>query len=320
MNAAIIINAEFDAIERSTDLHALEAVYRKGARAGLEAALALRRIHKGELWKLTHSSWGSYCQYLGTTPQRAYQLIIWAKVSTEVDAHVPNERVAREIARLPDNAAMVNTMAELMEETGGKPTNEDARRIVDRKLAEVAPQLPGMPPAVVPTTLRKSTQDRRTPRWLFDALNAKFGPFLLDAYAAPHNAMCERFYTVEDDGNTREWADVTFANPEFKAMAPCLEQAVRQADLGFRSIILGPVGCSQEWHHKWAIRGTLFYPDCRINYDDPAGNPTGSGLDEGGADRDTIIMGFGRELANEPGHVAAGWFRAQRLEVKGCRP
>ncbi len=317
-------DVELDAIARSTDLEQLTKIVRSGRRTFLEVGWALWRIKHAKLYKLTHRSWEGWIADNWHSSKRHADRQIAAAVgvvgSEKQDPRVPNERVAREIARLPDNASRVNTMAELMDETGGKPTNEDARRIVDRKLAEVAPQLPGMPPAVVPTTVRKSTQDRRTPKWLFDVLSEMFGPFKLDAYASPHNALCERFYTVEDDANVKDWVDGTFANPEFKSMAPCLAQAVRQAELGRRSIILGPVGCSQEWYHEHAIRGTVYVPDCRFNYDDPSGNPTGPGLDEGGADRDTIVIGFGGEHRNSTHNIEQGFFRVKRLLIKEHRP
>lgn len=156
------------------------------------------------------------------------------------------------------------------------------------------------------------TQDRRTPRWLYNALNRQFGPFRCDAYATPANAMCERFITKAEDGNKVDWPDATFGNPEFDDMVLPLEQALRQAKRGTRSIILGPVGCSQEWYHQLAIQGTIYVPDCRINYDTPDGEPTD------GADRDTIVMGFGRE------HYNADWkngiWRVRRLEVAHLAP
>lgn len=320
--AAIAIaetNPQLEIIRQSTDLHALEEIIRRGKVVVLEVAEAIHRVHHAQLWKLTHSSWESWCKSMGISARRSYQLIEYVRIVNQVQGPVPSERAARELARLPESAQRAEALSEAMEEADGQPTASDVRRVVDRKLEQVAPQLPGMSQARVSTHIRKGTQDRRTPRWLFDVLDERFGPFLLDAYASPHNALCERFYTVDDDGNEQDWADVTFANPEFKAMGPCLEQAVRQAELGRRSIILGPVGCSQDWYHRLAIQGTVYVPDCRINYDDPEGNPTGHGLDEPGADRDTIIIGFGGEHTNRASNVQAGIFRVVRLPLKEHR-
>lgn len=152
-----------------------------------------------------------------------------------------------------------------------------------------------------------SMQDRRTPRWLFDLLDKRFGPFKLDAFAEAHNALCDRFYTKEQDGCQQAWDDVTFANPEFDDMARPLAHAVAEAERGCRSIILSPVGASQDWYHTLAIRGTIYVPDKRINFDLPDGTPTHR------ADRDTIAIGLG------PNHENPAWkrgiFRVHQLKV-----
>lgn len=302
-------DAHLDAIARSTNLEELTGIVRSGRRTFVEVGWALWRIRDAKLYKLTHSSWESWLQdnWWGSRRHADRQIAAARMTGGDSDPGVPTERVARELARLPDNAARVEAMAEAMDEADGKPTAQDVRRAVDRKLEVVAE-----------TKVRKSTQNRRTPQWLFDVLNEMFGPFKLDAYADEDNALCDEFYTVEEDGNAQPWKDATFANPEFRDMYPVLEQALRQAALGVRSIILGPVGCSQEWFHELAIQGTVFVPDCRINYDDPEGNPTGHGLDEGGADRDTMVFAFGPGCENP--RAGEGVFLAKRLLIKGRRP
>lgn len=155
-------------------------------------------------------------------------------------------------------------------------------------------------------------QTRRTPQWLFDELNRQFGPFKLDAFASQLDHLCDNFYTAHDDGCVRDWVDVTFANPEFNDMARSLEQAARQGSLGRRSCVIGPVGCSQRWYHQFAIQGTIFIPDCRINFDMPDGAPTNC------ADRDTIVMVFGKQWVNS--EAGNGIFRVQRLGIAHLRP
>ena len=144
-------------------------------------------------------------------------------------------------------------------------------------------------------------------------MDAAFGPFALDGYADESNHLCDRFYTREQDGNTSPWFDVTFANPEFKkgetaGMALCVEQAVKQAGRGIRSCVIGPAICSQDWAHEFAIRGTIWFPDTRISYDLPTGEPTA------GADRDSDVMTFGREHENP--NWKKGEFRVRALHVE----
>jgi hypothetical protein len=151
---------------------------------------------------------------------------------------------------------------------------------------------------------RKSLQARRAPSWLFNELGRRFGPLVLDAYADKSNALCPNYLTKKKNGHVVPWVDGTFANPEFNEMLLAVRKAVAEGLEGNCSCVLGPVGCSQKWYREWAIRGTIWVPDCRINFDDPAGRPTGAGHKEPGADRDTIVMTFG------PGHwIISGFFR-----------
>lgn len=43
-----------------------------------------------------------------------------------------------------------------------------------------------------------------TPQDLFDELDAKYH-FTLDPCATPENTKCEKFYTIEDDGLSKDW-------------------------------------------------------------------------------------------------------------------
>src|ERR1700722_18043095 len=61
-----------------------------------------------------------------------------------------------------------------------------------------------------------------TPRWLFDELNEKYGPFDLDACATRENAKCQNFISEETDclmvpwnrvGIKRVWMNPPYSNP-----------------------------------------------------------------------------------------------------------
>jgi phage N-6-adenine-methyltransferase len=318
--AAAVVSAELEAIRRSTDLHALEQIIRRGKVVVLEVAEAVHRVHEAQLWKLTHSTWESWCNSMGISARRTYQLIEYVKVVNQIHGPVPTERVARELVRVPAEER-AEVLAEATEAAGGEASASAVRDVVERR-ADGKAKSPRL-------------QTRRTPRWVFDALVKRFGPFALDAYAEPHNALCPRFYTREQDGNIQPWEDQTFANPEFADMGAPLLKAVEEAKRGVRSLILGPVGCSQDWYHELAIQGTIYTPDCRITYDTPDGKPTGvrachNGLSVedcaaacrcvNGADRDTIVLGFGGEHRNQERAVKAGRFRVERLSLKELRP
>ena len=158
-------------------------------------------------------------------------------------------------------------------------------------------------------------QDRRTPRWLFEFLDDRFGPFELDAFADPRNALCERYFTQQDDGTKQPWARRTFANPPFAIVGQTIMHAVQQGfERNVMSVVLGPTGCSQRWFQEFAIRGTVFVPDRRISYDMPDGTPTDpSKSDAPGADRDTMVYVFGGDYWNQ--EWRRGVFRVLKLEL-----
>lgn len=306
-----------DAIARSTNLVELEAIVAKGRETFLEVGMALMRIHQAELYKSTHSTWEGYCQQRwGWSRQHAYRLMLAARVAEEVSpvGDIDNERVARELAKAPEGERQ-QLLLEAQDLAGGPPTAAQVQEARERRVDGKE-----KPPAL---------QDRRTPRWLFDHLSGVFGPFVLDAYAASHNALCAEFNTAEHPEGFA-WRDVTFANPPFEDMGSVLDNAIRWANAGIRSIVLGPVGCSQDWYHRLAIQGTVYVPDRRITFDTPDGKPTGvrqchNGLDVdacrkacrcvNGADRDTIVMAFGEEHRNSKAAIARGEFRVLRLEL-----
>lgn len=51
---------------------------------------------------------------------------------------------------------------------------------------------------------RAKTAVWETPQALFDKLNGEYG-FTLDPCALPENAKCERYFTPDDDGLSKNW-------------------------------------------------------------------------------------------------------------------
>jgi len=284
-------------VETSQRRADLESTIRRGIDTFVDVGLALLAIRDERLYRETHDTFELYCSDVwGWTRRRANQLIGAAGVVQNLGTMVPisgiSERAIRPLVGLPpeEQQEIIERAIEIV--GGASPDSHTVQRLVDERHRNAkAPHI----------------QSRRTPMWLFDQINQRFGPFLLDAFADKNNALCDEFYTREQDGCVQPWVDATFGNPEFENMAPPLSQAVKQAELGVRSCIIGPVGCSQVWYHELAIRGTVYVPDRRINFDMPDGTPTD------GSDRDTIVMLFGGEHENK--HYKRGTFRVCRLEL-----
>ncbi len=144
-------------------------------------------------------------------------------------------------------------------------------------------------------------QNMRTPKWVFEAIQTELGiEFTLDAAADDLNAMCEWRYTKDRSGLANAWSSGwSWCNPPFSEFTKWIAWAWTEwAKHGRSSVLLGPAGCSQSWFHEHAKGGTVYVPDCRINYLMPDGKPTTA------ADRDTMIYAFGDQFANT---AASGW-------------
>lgn len=58
--------------------------------------------------------------------------------------------------------------------------------------------------------------DRGTHPMYFDPWNERFGGFTLDVAAAPHNAKCKRYFTLQDDGLEQSWSNErVWCNPPY---------------------------------------------------------------------------------------------------------
>lgn len=60
-----------------------------------------------------------------------------------------------------------------------------------------------------------AVDDRGTDPAFFAGLEGRFGYFTLDVAAAEHNAKCEDYYTVEDDGLSQPWYGSVWCNPPY---------------------------------------------------------------------------------------------------------
>lgn len=100
--------------------------------------------------------------------------------------------------------------------------------------------------------LGTSRQDWRTPRDLFDQLDAEFG-FTLDAAASANNALCDRFYTAEDDALVQPWEGTVFCNPPYVRIAPWVEKAATAARQGATVVLLIPASTGTAYWHTWIL-------------------------------------------------------------------
>ncbi len=78
------------------------AIIRAGRKHFMRTGRALYRMHRDQLWRGSYSSFTAFVvKELGWTYKRAMQVIAAISISTVVDIPIPNERVGREVLKLP---------------------------------------------------------------------------------------------------------------------------------------------------------------------------------------------------------------------------
>lgn len=92
----------------------------------------------------------------------------------------------------------------------------------------------------------------RTPSALFASLDAEFC-FQLDAAAAPHNALCRKFITAEQNTLETPWADYlnvpgyVWLNPPYSDITPFVKKAASESANQIGTVMLVPADTSVGW-------------------------------------------------------------------------
>lgn len=92
----------------------------------------------------------------------------------------------------------------------------------------------------------------RTPPALFASLNAEFC-FHLDAAAAPHNTLCRKFITAEQNTLETPWADYlnvpgyVWMNPPYSDITPFVKKAAAESANQIGTVMLVPADTSVGW-------------------------------------------------------------------------
>ncbi|SAA16594.1 BsuMI modification methylase subunit ydiP [Enterobacter hormaechei] len=92
----------------------------------------------------------------------------------------------------------------------------------------------------------------RTPPALFASLDAEFF-FQLDAAAAPHNALCRKFITAEQNTLETPWADYlnvpgyVWLNPPYSDITPFVKKAAAESANHIGTVMLIPADTSVGW-------------------------------------------------------------------------
>lgn len=110
-----------------------------------------------------------------------------------------------------------------------------------------------------------------TPQNLFDELNKEFG-FELDPCATEENAKCPKFYTLKEDGLTKNWGGQTvFVNPPYSQIAKWAKKCYEEWQAGATVVMLIPSRTDTRYFHDYIygkaelrfIKGRLKFGDAK---------------------------------------------------------
>ena len=91
-----------------------------------------------------------------------------------------------------------------------------------------------------------------TPQNLFDELNDEFN-FTLDPCATDENAKCSNYFTIEDDGLSKDWSnDVVFMNPPYgREIKKWVNKAYKESLNGATVVCLIPARTDTTYWHDF---------------------------------------------------------------------
>ena len=90
-----------------------------------------------------------------------------------------------------------------------------------------------------------------TPQNFFDKLDEEFH-FTLDACALPENAKCDRYFTPEMDGLSKNWGGVVWCNPPYgKDIVRWVRKASESAQNGATVVLLVHARTDTRWFHDY---------------------------------------------------------------------
>lgn len=124
----------------------------------------------------------------------------------------------------------------------------------------------------------EGTDDWRTPREFFENLHAEFN-FVIDAAAAPHNAMLPRYWTASDNALTKDWAaecksgGAIWCNPPYgRNIGAWITKGWVESQRGATVVLLVFARTDTIWWHAWAEKATeTRFVKGRLRFERPDG-------------------------------------------------
>ena len=105
-----------------------------------------------------------------------------------------------------------------------------------------------------------------TPCNFFNKYNEKFN-FELDVCATHENAKCKKYFTIEDDGLSKEWSGICWMNPPYgRKIIKWMEKAYKASLNGATVVCLVPARTDTKWWHEYVIKGEVEFIRGRLKF------------------------------------------------------
>ncbi|WP_372880289.1 phage N-6-adenine-methyltransferase [Psychromonas sp.] len=110
-------------------------------------------------------------------------------------------------------------------------------------------------------------QDRwQTPAAVFEQLNEEFG-FTLDAAAEPETALCDYYFTAEDDALSQDWSGQTvYCNPPYSKTRQFAEKAMEESIKGATVVMVLPARTDTRAFHDSLTGGEVRFIKGRLKF------------------------------------------------------
>ena len=117
----------------------------------------------------------------------------------------------------------------------------------------------------------KETDERYTPKWIFDTLDVEFDLDPCSPIGGIKDAPIKYYYTAEDDGLSKEWFGNVWVNPPFSNPRPFMEKLAQHG----KGIGLVRISQSQWAKDLWNLCDGVILNDKRLKFDRLDGSSVG---------------------------------------------
>lgn len=115
------------------------------------------------------------------------------------------------------------------------------------------------------------SQTWNSPKWLFKELDEHWN-FTLDAACIESSALCDKFFTPEDNSLVQDWSnDITYLNPPYNDLKTWLSKATEEYERGSTVVILVPSRTDTQAFQNYAVKhcSCICFIKGRLKFEDP---------------------------------------------------